>query len=392
MIQVKLDRKAKSVIAKTADFSGGSGGPIIVTELPQVGEEHTVYELHETKIADFPWLFTEIDESGGYPQPSDPLVVVENEEDVTYENLKIRSIEPMATVGVYVKATNKVYQCWWEEAEIGEQGAPDYFFQKEEIIPKQDILYGIGKTLFVILKDFDYHISSGEESDFLDGTGHFLNGAEFVYDGYDVVPLVLTNATNKKIGLDTKETLVGTFEPEFIPDFVKQVIKIDLSLLDQEVVFVPQPKRTIESYWIYTNSEWVNIDDIKAPSTSLGVTYSNIRDLLPPTVNNAIDIYYGEEKLEINDYYVFSPVTEEPSPSVAYATVSGFPQLTSETHQFVIKVCPKMLVNTERDRLCISINGNIDYQSQWRETIPSEIEVTVEGICQINIYVEQMPL
>lgn len=44
MIQVKFNDKAKQVLADTLDLSGS----VVVTELPQVGEEHTIYELHTT--------------------------------------------------------------------------------------------------------------------------------------------------------------------------------------------------------------------------------------------------------------------------------------------------------------------------------------------------------
>ena len=47
MIHIKLDKKAKDVISKTADLGSGS---IVVTELPEIGEEHTIYELQEKKI------------------------------------------------------------------------------------------------------------------------------------------------------------------------------------------------------------------------------------------------------------------------------------------------------------------------------------------------------
>ena len=136
------------------------------------------------------------------------------------------------------------------------------------------------------------------------------------------------------------------------------------------------------------------IDEIPVPSTSLGVTYSNLRIEHPnvPNVNEAVDIYYSEEKLEINDYYVFYPETEEPEPKVAYATVSGLPQLTSEVHDFVLTIHPKMDVDTETDRLSISVNGRNVYQSQWKQEIPPEITVSVEGISQIEIDVVQLPL
>ena len=53
MIHIKLDKKAKEVISKTANLGSGS---IVVTELPQVGEEHTIYELHTTTPSKFNYI------------------------------------------------------------------------------------------------------------------------------------------------------------------------------------------------------------------------------------------------------------------------------------------------------------------------------------------------
>ena len=53
MIHIKLDKKAKDVISKTADLGSGS---IVVNELPQVGEEHTIYELHTTTPSKFNYV------------------------------------------------------------------------------------------------------------------------------------------------------------------------------------------------------------------------------------------------------------------------------------------------------------------------------------------------
>lgn len=290
MIQVKFNDKAKQVLADTLDLSGS----VVVTELPQVGEEHTIYELQETKVADFPWLLTEMDSSKNYVTPGLPLLVVENEEDVTYENLKMRSIKPDVKVGVYVKATNKVYQCWWEEGEIGEPGDPDYTFIKEEVIPAHDILYTIEKTKFVILRDFDYHSSDDKESVILDGTGHLLDGTDFEYNFVHGVPLVLTDATNKKIGLDN-ERLIGIEDgtEEELPPFVTQVNKIDLSLVVSEglYAFIPQPSKQVSTYWIYTNGEWVNVDDIK--STLHKTVYGTLTDV-DGSLTLACSITYDE--------------------------------------------------------------------------------------------------
>ena len=59
MIHIELDKKAKDVISKTLDLSGTK----VVTELPQVGEKHTIYELHTTTPSKFNYIpcFASID-------------------------------------------------------------------------------------------------------------------------------------------------------------------------------------------------------------------------------------------------------------------------------------------------------------------------------------------
>ena len=52
MINVKFNDKAKQVLANTLDLSGTK----VVTELPQVGEEHTIYELHTIKSSKFNYV------------------------------------------------------------------------------------------------------------------------------------------------------------------------------------------------------------------------------------------------------------------------------------------------------------------------------------------------
>ncbi len=260
MIQVKFNDKAKQVLADTLDLSGS----VVVTELPQVGEEHTIYELQETKVADFPWLLTMFDRNAFYPTINRPFVVIETEEQNTQEYLKL---DGDTNCFVYVKTTNKVYS--WK---IGED-----VYSVEEIEP-EDYIYYDSKYAFAILKDFDYHVTTtqpGEEyhDPILDGTGHFLDGTEFnIEDGWwDVVPLVLTDATNKEVLVNG--SLIGFEEvtSETPLENPVQVDKIDLSILTylderKDVIFTPQPSRTISTYWIYTDREWLNIDDIGTPN------------------------------------------------------------------------------------------------------------------------------
>lgn len=285
--EIKGNSLLDIIDATTEDYAGG--GAKVVTELPQVGEPHTIYELQETKVADFPWLLTMFDRNAFYPTINRPFVVIETEEQNTQEYLKL---DGDTNCFVYVKTTNKVYS--WK---IGED-----VYSVEEIEP-EDYIYYDSKYAFAILKDFDYHVTTtqpGEEyhDPILDGTGHFLDGTEFnIEDGWwDVVPLVLTDATNKEVLVN--ESLIGFEEvtSETPLENPVQVDKIDLSILTylderKDVIFTPQPSRTISTYWIYTDREWVNVDDIK--STLHKTVYGTLTDV-DGSLTLACSITYDE--------------------------------------------------------------------------------------------------
>ena len=44
-------------VVEWPEEAGGGSDSIVVTELPQVGEEHTIYELQETSKASYGWIF-----------------------------------------------------------------------------------------------------------------------------------------------------------------------------------------------------------------------------------------------------------------------------------------------------------------------------------------------
>lgn len=231
----KLILRTLKNISASISVDGG-GGTVVVTELPEVGEEHTVYELHQEMPADFPWLLTEIDRTGIYPMPDYPFIVVETEEQVTQEYLAFP--DDYSGVIVFVKNTNNVYVCHIEHLE------DDDSFVKNIVLPKEHSLY----NNIAILKDFDYHVtdtSKGQEPTrkpaiILDGTGHFLDGTVFNYDDRsNVVPLVLTEAKNpivlsdKLIGSGNYKDINNTSE---LPT-AKQAVDGNMCDIDGNVIY-----------------------------------------------------------------------------------------------------------------------------------------------------------
>ena len=478
MIQVKFNDKAKQVLADTLDLSGG----VVVTELPTVGEPHTIYELQETSKASYGWVFSGIPSHNGL---SDYFLVFDTYEQMTTTINAIQIDEDTLDEDyyAYIRDTNQMYRFvispvlegedpYWvfEEQQKKEDESGTYYAFQLDNLERYQTFYILkefvgnerpvadggweytyltldNKEVYIGHEGFGYILSDIVSPNYV-GVRAFvsaratvisnklLNSVELEEGYYNLLRatggdnIVCYNTSDNKYyalvvdGVDyywyynpenreycyfaqMQEEVPGQEPPHYVGELEWNELPVDelpnyneipyddiinIKLEDPLWMFKPKKGGEVTStYWIYTNGEWMNIDDISVPSTSLGVIYSNIR-IDNPNVNNAVDIYYGEEKLEINDYYVFYPQTEEPEPTVAYAIVSGLPQLTSETHDFVLTIHPKVIVDTSNDKLVIDVNGRNVYESSWQQTIPSEITVIVEGISQISIVVKDLPL
>ena len=129
MINIKLDKKAKSVIAKTADFSG-EGGTVVVTKLPETGDEHTIYELQETSKASYGWVFRKLPTSS---QLSSLFLVFDTYEQMTSTFNSITITKDGQQFQVYIRNENKMYCVWFEYPKEG--GDPYWVFNEE---PKKE--------------------------------------------------------------------------------------------------------------------------------------------------------------------------------------------------------------------------------------------------------------
>jgi len=464
-------KELNDLIAETAKEYQGGGGTVVVNELPETGEEHTIYELHQNVEPAYNWvemvtnqmLNDNVAINDGYK-----LLIFDTYkqmEDI-FNTIEIKDEDTNIPLGfAYLRNEDKLYTI---KVMLKIPAGQGWVFEECEKISNYKFKIFNDRTFLCILKSYDgYNKKEGKGYGTLyDNTKVELGGidAEDIAGTYGfilhqatidaMVSFISVGITNHPVTqLPTAQELVANYLDELIvnegfiaveideavksnipdngkyhwvpelenfyqpweegaepseiytgelewQDVPSETVHTEIPYQDifdgdlEEWIFKPEQGGEKVSYWIYASNKWVNIDDITTPSTSLGVTYSNIRLEQPnvPNVNEAVDIYYGEEKLEINDYYVFYPQTEEHSPIVAYATVSGLPLLTSDTHQFTLKIHPKIVVDTTKDRLSISVNGGDVYQSQWKQEIPSEISVIVEGISQIKVSVARLPL
>ena len=202
-----------------------AGGTRVVTELPQVGEEHTIYELQETSKASYGWIFT-------LPFPNnsrDIQLVFDTYEQMTTTMNGIKIIEgntyPVFFVA-YIRNTNQMYmlnpvvtdQPHWEFRELPKQddeSGTDYAFKVE--YTEDSITYNY---TYYILKEFvgnERPVDSGFEY-----SGITLDDKE-VYFGSGKLVYVLTNITYPRwIMLNAGFVgFPGTFTYDKLPDSVE---------------------------------------------------------------------------------------------------------------------------------------------------------------------------
>ena len=277
MIHIKLDKKAKEVISKTANLGSGS---IVVTELPQVGEEHTIYELQEISKASYGWMFT-------LPFMNDQnniQLVFDTYEQMTTTMNEIKVIEgntyPDFFVA-YIRSANQMYmlnpvftdQPHWEFRELPKQedeSGTDYAF-KVEYTENRGSLVITCKYTYYILKEF-----VGDERPVVDGgfeySGITLDDKE-VYLGSGKSFGVLSNiAYPKWIMLHTSFVgYPGAFTYDKLPNSVELETKCyNLLRLSGNIGF------DITQFSIYNTT--TNAYYAPNPRTNTYYWYNNLED------------------------------------------------------------------------------------------------------------------
>lgn len=359
MIHIKLDKKAKDVISKTADLGSGS---IVVTELPQVGEEHTIYELHTTIPPKFNYVPCMNEMEFRY--------VFENEEafrdfirnDASHYNnhneFYCYCLAEDELIRVYYNSGSANWTLFDKEKEnvfiynnrrlcickavIDEHTALLLNGKQVPVGDSDGILYSpvlihqvkskilCAKYKFGIV----FHIMNSTPPSCVDGVPSVLfmsqDFSAFCTDLNSGIVQWLTKDGSIKVALpsvdgkyrydksekhyydtNTSNLYNGEFEWVNIEDFnfkeyvdyeTYDTIPLSEGAMDKPFIFDPSEKLII-SYWIYKNGEWVNVDDIGKPNTitipvssSINFNYDSASD---PIKLSKVHFYLDNRELDI---------------------------------------------------------------------------------------------
>ena len=379
------NRNAKLIERVLKDFSlniGSGGGAQVVTELPKVGEEHTVYELRETSKGAYDWVTY-----NGYNWKFPPFAeMFETKLFVfdTYEQMVdvLTNITPEISprnLIVYTRLDDMLYHCGyrknkWSFSAYNRMAEYEHYvftIPMGELIGSQYILKsfdgfdeeegcGLGTlpdgtkvklysdtgafvlrqaTFDVIVSEIGTSIgtlpSVNELPTVEEGSltsGGLLNGSSVVnfngkikysldetdnyYYDYDDGNFRVTGVWEDKGPLYTGE-LEWTEE---MPDNVKEAFFEEYpyeSVINQTIendVFLFQPKKSgevVSSYWIYTNGEWVNVDDISYTSNQIFVSTTKDYTNRPDRTITIVELDTSTEEPSVISEVPYKIIDEE---------------------------------------------------------------------------------
>ena len=282
MIHIKLDKKAKDVISKTLDLSGS----VVVTELPQIGEEHTIYELQEKKKK-FPSLFPianqQMVDDGVSSELSLFVFVFDTSEDMTNTLTPIIPSEQIPFCLNYIIKEDKLIMSSyadadWQFAELTK--VSDYKFDISGVVG------GGSSAYLVMLKEYLGMYPEGEEDAWY--TGKLLNDELYTFEPNTFgiilrVPAAGIMALNNHLGeMEIPVPVPEEYTFEYIP--YEKILKNQLAEIDgMNVLWVFKPNGTgeeiISTYWIYTNNAWVNVDEMSTEPPLHNTVYGTLSDV-----------------------------------------------------------------------------------------------------------------
>lgn len=305
-------KELNDVIVETAKEYQGGGGTKVVTELPQVGEPHIIYELRENKVikpvvvmidqqmiddklmyedTDYFFAFTTTEEMTNTFNSIPPREGYDGDIYLNYITSEDKLIGAEYVKGAwrFTEAT-KVSDCKFDVSEIFE-------LEDEEYV--------------VILKE--YFTAPIEEWETF-ATGTLWNGKTYTFNERNVSGIILGTPTvgvmtQTECGENLKELPPDTPSDEVFETIPYEKI-INYQLPNNHWYFTPKGGEVTEiSYWIYTNDEWVNIDETGNFNTITIPIRSIDHSTLIPL--NKVHFYLDNKELELVTAQSPNPESED---------------------------------------------------------------------------------
>ena len=336
-------------IKPTLNGEGGGSGTKVVTELPEVGEEHTVYELQETKVVQslVPMFNHQMSDDRVQGGGRNTFVFNTTEEMQNTFN----SITPDENYKgeIYLNYITEEDKLIGAEYALRIPSGGDWRFTEARKI--SDCKFDVGDVLEleddaykVILKEY-----SGEIQGEIGYHATLFNDEPYVFEPKTTGILLGTPTIGSMILCSCQEELPEV--PEDAPsEYVFETIPyekiINYKLLPHNIwYFTPKGGEVTEiSYWIYTNDEWVNVDEMPDHNTvKLGVTCTNGLYNVTTLPLDTITVTYDDVDYKVIQYAETREAIES-GEKVTYYGYIEVPMSTQDTLTHTIKVSTNTII------------------------------------------------
>lgn len=304
---MKFTDKAVELFKDVYDISGGS---VVVTELPEVGEEHVVYELQEKKvIQSLVPMFNQQMADDGVLGDIDFCFVFNTTEEMTNTFNSIVPTEESGDIYLnYITEEDKLIGAVYTHDEwrfTEARKVSDCKFSVGAIFELEDDAYE------VILKEY-----LGEVQGTIGYRAVLFNDEPYLFEQKTTGILLGTPTIGDMTQFECNEEL-SEIPPQFPTEYIFETIPyeeiINHQLFDgSDWIFTPKSGEVTEiSYWIYSNDTWTNTEDIGKPVEQEVIygellkseTFDTDGKFISPYTNEQICNYVSQGKPVILRYH-----------------------------------------------------------------------------------------
>lgn len=389
--QVYFDESALEVVQEVYDIGGGT---VVVEELPEVGEEHTIYELHQNVEPAYNWVARVTNEIANI-EPSRNILIFDTYEQMT-NIIEDSNIFAYSTYYyIYLRNEDKLYDVVLD-TRSGQ-------LECRECNKISNYIFDIdGSEYIYVLKSYEEWDETTDKyyCTLYDGTkvelGYFDNinhNAFILYQAiFECMELFMNFASiiPSVTQLPTAEEAVENYLDELITNDGIIAVEIDevvkrsspssnnyyfdtelqnfytndevpvvytgplewkdiSSTIYTEIpynepieldswCFKPTQAGEKVSYWIYTNGEWMNIDEIPDPNLiKIGITCTNGNWDVMTLPLDTITVTYDDVDYNVTQYAETSVPTEQGATVTYYGYIEvPMPTQDNLTHSFKV--------------------------------------------------------